>query len=604
MRKTLIALACLAALLCLTLSASAEPAVSRGGYTAYLGPENSLYLEDPTGATSWLNVPIADIVDVTDAYVFCLAQDGRLIRINLDGSHSDLLANQATQEQIDEVRSAPLYTLDGTTLTLANAAENALPLSTTALAACTNGDTLYWIESAFNGATTLKSLLLGETGAVAQLLGEGVADPLGMIATDETLTIVAGDHSVTVVALIDRSRVTYPATSEVTVRAAAIGDQLLRYTQDENGLFITEANDVLSLLTPVNAVAVTIVPTATPTTRPTATVTVRPTATPRPTTSSSSGSTYDRLSKGDRGADVRKMQKRLAELGYPVGVVDGVWGDDTQLAVNLFQCAIGYTERNYATSAMLEKLYSKKAPAYNPYAPLKQGDKGTDVLIMQTTLQLMGYDPGKLDGIYGQNTAAAISQFQKVAGLKVTGAADAETLKVLYSPDCPLNPDVYPTPTPTPPATNPPATDAPATNPPATDAPTATPTPAPSDEPTDKPTDAPTEEPTAEPTEKPIEITQVVIVSNDTKQPLTKAPNPGDKITVKVSPEGAVFDVEWHYLVKGEIDSKVISTDAVYTITSSDLGKELVCVVIGKNGYTGTVNSKKDPIVATTTDLR
>ncbi len=73
---------------------------------------------------------------------------------------------------------------------------------------------------------------------------------------------------------------------------------------------------------------------------------------------------------------MRKLQNRLSKLGYPVGKVDGVWGDDTQFAVNLFQSAIGYTEHRYASAAMQEKLYSKKAPVYDPYMPLKEGKRG------------------------------------------------------------------------------------------------------------------------------------------------------------------------------------------------------------------------------------
>lgn len=571
MKRMLIGLVCVMALMCLALTASAEPAITRNGYTAYLGANNHLYLVDPTGNAQVLEKPIADVVELTDKLLYCISDQGQLISISLDGTQSSYLTNtQPTQEQLQAIMTAPLYTLEGTTLTIPGSSNLGTALSTTAIVACTNGDTLYWIESGVAGATTLKALQLGVENAVTQVIGEGVTSPLSMIATDDTLTMVAADHTVTVVTLLNRNRQTYPATSQLTTHAVVIGGQLVRYDKDlTTGKFTTEENiQALAQLNALNAPTyVPVTATVTPTVQATATTTPKPTATKRPSTSSSSSSSSssDTLSKGDKGSEVRKMQKRLAELGYPVGVIDGVWGDDTQLAVNLFQCAIGYTERNYATSSMLKKLYAKNAPVYDPCAPLKKGDKGTDVLIMQTTLALMGYDPGKLDGVYGTNTIAAVKRFQEVAGLSVTGEADANTLKLLYSADCPLNPDVYPTATPAP---------------------------------TDTPTDAPTEAPTTEPAKT--KITKATIVDKYTKKPLSGAAKIGDELTVAVDPEGATFSVIWHY---EKDEENILSEQLTYTVSKRDSGKKIVCTVTGTGNYTGTIVCD-DSIEATTSDLQ
>lgn len=550
MKRIIICLICLTALLCVALSASAEPVMTHGGYTAYLGENNYLYLQTPV-KTMWLTTPIADIVEISDTLLYCIDQDGRLLSIELDGTQSNYIAMQPTQEQIDAVRNAPQFKLEGTLLTLNNNAPVDTALSTTAIFACVNTDTLFWIEADATGATTLKSLLLTDANAITQVLGAGVTSPLSLIATDETVTMVAADHTVTVVTLLDRSRVTYPAASELTTHAVAIGGQLIRYNLDsETGKYTTEANiqtlSALNLPTEAPTYSVGVpVTTVTPSVAPVVT-TARPTSTSRPSTSSSSSSSSSSavLSKGDRGSDVRKMQKRLSELGYPVGVVDGIWGDDTQLAVNLFQCAIGYSERNYATSGMLNKLYGKNAPVYNPYAPLKQGDRGTDVLIMQTTLKLMGFDPGKLDGIYGKDTVAAVSVFQLVAGLEVTGEADEDTLKLLYSPNCPMNPSVHPTPTPGPDETT--TTD----------------------------------------------ITKVTVQGN------ISSPKVGDKLTVKVEPAGATVTYAWYRAGSTE----VIATTATYTVQRTDVGKALYCIVTGIGDYSGQlITTVSAP--ATRTDL-
>ena len=103
---------------------------------------------------------------------------------------------------------------------------------------------------------------------------------------------------------------------------------------------------------------------------------------------------------------------------------------------------------------MQEKLYSRKAPEYDPYAPLREGDKGADVRLMQTFLFDLGYTLGDkgIDGVYGKATKAAVERFQFVAGLEVTGEADADTLKRLYDVEDPV-PNVTATPTPAPTAT-------------------------------------------------------------------------------------------------------------------------------------------------------
>ena len=45
----------------------------------------------------------------------------------------------------------------------------------------------------------------------------------------------------------------------------------------------------------------------------------------------------DELAPGDRGANVKQLQEHLADLGYEVGLVDGVYGERTRIAVRRFQ---------------------------------------------------------------------------------------------------------------------------------------------------------------------------------------------------------------------------------------------------------------------------
>lgn len=62
---------------------------------------------------------------------------------------------------------------------------------------------------------------------------------------------------------------------------------------------------------------------------------------------------------------------------------------------------------------------------------LKKGSSGADVKTLQTRLNELGYDCGKVDGKYGDKTAAAVKAFQKDHGLKVDGIAGEQTQTAL-----------------------------------------------------------------------------------------------------------------------------------------------------------------------------
>ena len=519
-------------------TAFAEPTITHLGYTAYLGSSNELYLQDPTGTVRVLRYPIADILSITDTVVYCRAQDGKLLSIALDGSQSLIIAEAPTDEQMDALTAKSNYTLtdgvlrSGTTI-----------VDTSVLAFCdladeqttTAPDELLYLKQ--NTTNTAALMVRTENVATARTLAIlGITAPvLSMTANGENITIVASDHSVTVYNRVALTTTNYPATSELTEKASAIGSELFRYAPAESFGWNVEISAGLPAIEVVTDRGNVSVATATPapataTARPTATV--RPTATPRPTATATAASEYTRLNYGSKGTAVRKLQNRLSKLGYPVGKVDGVWGDDTQFAVNLFQSAIGYTEHRYASAAMQEKLYSKKAPVYDPYMPLKEGKKGTPVKLMQKRLFDLGYfttnDVEKeVDGVYGKRTTEAIKLFQTVCGYeekKITGVADADTLMLLFDEKAPVNPGNVP-PTPTSPVViiTPTPTNVP------TNEPTATPNlPA---EPTEVPTATPaqTEVPTATPA--PTEAPTATPAPTDTVEIITPEPQPSETVT-------------------------------------------------------------------------
>lgn len=90
-------------------------------------------------------------------------------------------------------------------------------------------------------------------------------------------------------------------------------------------------------------------------------VTAAPTATPAPTNAEPTitpNTKYFNLKSGDRGDEVKKLQKRLIELGYlPEGSADGAFGNQTRRAVMAFQEANGLTKDGVAGDATQTHLF-------------------------------------------------------------------------------------------------------------------------------------------------------------------------------------------------------------------------------------------------------
>ena len=64
---------------------------------------------------------------------------------------------------------------------------------------------------------------------------------------------------------------------------------------------------------------------------------------------------------------------------------------------------------------------------------LQYGDKGDDVLALQTRLKDLKYYTGNLSGRYREGTRKAVETFQEDFDLEVTGVADPRTLSILFS---------------------------------------------------------------------------------------------------------------------------------------------------------------------------
>ena len=156
--------------------------------------------------------------------------------------------------------------------------------------------------------------------------------------------------------------------------------------------------------------------------------------------------TDDTLKQGAKGAEVKKVQQRLKELGYYTYGIDSDYGYRTVAAVKAFQKKNGLTADGVCGEATLKKMNSSYAIPANEKTDkeeekeeikddgtLKQGAKGAEVKKVQQRLKELGYYTYGIDSDYGYRTVAAVKAFQKKNGLTADGVCGEATLKKLNS---------------------------------------------------------------------------------------------------------------------------------------------------------------------------
>jgi len=154
------------------------------------------------------------------------------------------------------------------------------------------------------------------------------------------------------------------------------------------------------------------------------------------------------ISAGADGPEVAAIQQRLQVHGFNVGTIDGSYGSRTASAVSRFQQseglkADGVVDKETWTALAADPTRAPETVESNasiqnavpvpskPTTALTKGSSGSKVKTLQVRLDLQGYDPGPIDGIFGARTAAAVKSFQEYKGLNADGAVDEITWKAL-----------------------------------------------------------------------------------------------------------------------------------------------------------------------------
>jgi len=137
------------------------------------------------------------------------------------------------------------------------------------------------------------------------------------------------------------------------------------------------------------------------------------------------------LAEGDRGEGVADLQRRLAAITTGL-VVDGTFGPKTTETVFIFQKQRGLRATGTCDTAtwmaLVEAGYGLGDRLLYHTQPMIRGD---DVAELQNRLGGLGFDAGRVDGIFGPDTAGALLEFQRHSGLAADGVTGPETLDQL-----------------------------------------------------------------------------------------------------------------------------------------------------------------------------
>ena len=137
----------------------------------------------------------------------------------------------------------------------------------------------------------------------------------------------------------------------------------------------------------------------------------------------------DQLKAGDRSDAIAVIANTLARLGYHSNPSD-LFDENLTNAIKAFQQERGLTATgliNEITQRTLEEARWRLGDRVLSLQ-LKSLMRGDDVSSLQERLIQMGFNCGKVDGVYGVNTESAVREFQKSVGILSDGRCGPATL--------------------------------------------------------------------------------------------------------------------------------------------------------------------------------
>jgi len=140
----------------------------------------------------------------------------------------------------------------------------------------------------------------------------------------------------------------------------------------------------------------------------------------------------DQLNPGDRSDAIALIANTLTRLGFLTTPSD-LYDENLTQGIKAFQQERGLTSTgviNEITKRALEEARFKlgdRVLSFNPTALIR----GDDVSNLQQRLIQLGFNCGKIDGVFGIKTEVAVKEFQKSVGVFVDGKCGPSTLIAL-----------------------------------------------------------------------------------------------------------------------------------------------------------------------------
>ena len=134
------------------------------------------------------------------------------------------------------------------------------------------------------------------------------------------------------------------------------------------------------------------------------------------------------ITQGESGDLVFQLTDYLSRLGY-LPAAKNNFDDAVVQAVKAFQQARGLTISGVVDAITLRSLEEARWKLGDRTLSLSDpAMRGDDVAHLQSQLSEMGFNCGRVDGIFGADTEVAIKEFQKSVGVKVDGQCGPATV--------------------------------------------------------------------------------------------------------------------------------------------------------------------------------
>ncbi|OFW60269.1 MAG: hypothetical protein A2W01_09075 [Candidatus Solincola sediminis] len=140
---------------------------------------------------------------------------------------------------------------------------------------------------------------------------------------------------------------------------------------------------------------------------------------------------------GDRGLAVSDVQKRLCDLGYTRQGFEtesrqAYYGEQTARVVRAFQEQRGLRADGSVDETTWHELVEASFRLGDRFLYLRIPPfRGDDVRKIQRYLNSLGFNAGREDGIFGQDTERALRAFQHNMGIPIDGIAGSSTISCL-----------------------------------------------------------------------------------------------------------------------------------------------------------------------------